>query len=1000
MARASILQATVSQEPEIDSIRPPSIEPKSQFSASSAGLPPLITEPTTYLPSIPTVASPISTNKELPPPPPVDSPTSPEKKTSIPPRPSLDFSLPQLESDSDDDLRRPTPKEYSSQVRYSAHLSAAESSSISKWSDEVIASTVKPKQKRTSKSQHDSTIRPKTSGAGSEVAYSRRSNLPTTVRMPIRPSAQSSRPGSQQSTRSVPARLMPSSDLPAVPLPTIPAGHRKMPSQGQQSHSQGSSIHEHPAMTPEKLRLMKALQMRKRKQLLTQRSNTAPPTPEDPRASNGSSQSALSEIVRVKSSPMDPDTASQIAELNNKHQSQTTSPISVLTTSDNHSTKPSSLSEDSPESGSRISLSSATGSSTTPKAEGEEVRQAKDTKQSLNPTNRHDVEESNASLLAETQGTAANTEIKSMKSRPLTYQCATADFLADIEEEDRDRPLSVIKTDKIYGGSGNNEQQHKQRMPFDSPVSQMVPTNADTSDISDDECLMDELQNATVHEAKPVSVNRTPATPVLSSTPMRMDPVDLSSEPASGRSDRSLPGGYIKHSSRSPSNDSQMSTSDMRRAVSRAGSTKSLSTALPQWPPPTTEPMPALPKQRPIMGASISKRVKTFEGLSKRDSLVFTPTTKETVSRSTSLSTMLKRTSFLPHSSVDELPEKISSNTTISPLSSPLRSTFNSPEQELTSKPWLQRPGTGTEVYSPTQKGDSVSVTAHIVRDPAKPMSAHGTSDTARNLYVSPLVVEHEKVDKLQLRPPVNRELSTQSMDSLATSPSLSERRRFSFSSHRSGGQKTSPVETKFHRLSFVGHKKSHKSPADSTSVAEEKKQSRTSRMLKRLSGLGKARGLRDTMAGSVSPSREEAPLHIAEEPADTEDDHEPGPMQASIRHVVDIGEVNVQFADTLLWKRRFLRVDDQGYLIFAPPTNDSSARGKSRKIHLDELQRPALPDLEREEMAWSILLDLKNGGTVQCACESKKAQGAVLKSEFPLGSIFSRSLLTLISAP
>ncbi len=143
--------------------------------------------------------------------------------------------------------------------------------------------------------------------------------------------------------------------------------------------------------------------------------------------------------------------------------------------------------------------------------------------------------------------------------------------------------------------------------------------------------------------------------------------------------------------------------------------------------------------------------------------------------------------------------------------------------------------------------------------------------------------------------------------------------------------------------------------------------------MLKRLSGLGRSRNRDSVML--TSPTQESLHPDTIEEQVEATD--------STIRHVVDIGEVNVQFPETLLWKRRFLRVDDQGYLIFAPPTNDFSTRGKSRKIHLDDLHKPTLPDLEREEMAWSILLDVKAGGTFQCACESKPAQSHVLNSEW-----------------
>jgi len=111
------------------------------------------------------------------------------------------------------------------------------------------------------------------------------------------------------------------------------------------------------------------------------------------------------------------------------------------------------------------------------------------------------------------------------------------------------------------------------------------------------------------------------------------------------------------------------------------------------------------------------------------------------------------------------------------------------------------------------------------------------------------------------------------------------------------------------------------------------------------------------------------------------ENDHDLASVAESVSHVVDIGDVNVQFPDTLLWKRRFLRIDDQGYLIFTPPTMERNTRNISRKFHLSEFKKPTLPDVEREEMAWSILLDLEDGSCIQCACESKYTQTQVLRS-------------------
>ena len=77
----------------------------------------------------------------------------------------------------------------------------------------------------------------------------------------------------------------------------------------------------------------------------------------------------------------------------------------------------------------------------------------------------------------------------------------------------------------------------------------------------------------------------------------------------------------------------------------------------------------------------------------------------------------------------------------------------------------------------------------------------------------------------------------------------------------------------------------------------------------------------RRNIAGAFSStSKEQLTTNIIAERA--ESDYDLASVAESVSHVVDIGDVNVQFPDTLLWKRRFLRIDDQGYLIFTPATS------------------------------------------------------------------------------
>jgi hypothetical protein len=108
----------------------------------------------------------------------------------------------------------------------------------------------------------------------------------------------------------------------------------------------------------------------------------------------------------------------------------------------------------------------------------------------------------------------------------------------------------------------------------------------------------------------------------------------------------------------------------------------------------------------------------------------------------------------------------------------------------------------------------------------------------------------------------------------------------------------------------------------------------------------------------------------------------------------IDIGEVNVQFPDTLLWKRRFMRIDENGYVVLTPGTNDASARNMTKRYHLTEFRTPCLPDEDMQELPNSILLDFLDGSTLQCACESRQGQSSTLQSKSSSRICFTASML------
>jgi hypothetical protein len=99
----------------------------------------------------------------------------------------------------------------------------------------------------------------------------------------------------------------------------------------------------------------------------------------------------------------------------------------------------------------------------------------------------------------------------------------------------------------------------------------------------------------------------------------------------------------------------------------------------------------------------------------------------------------------------------------------------------------------------------------------------------------------------------------------------------------------------------------------------------------------------------------------------------------------VSLGDVNVQFPDSLLWKRRSMVIDSHGYLTLMPALT-ASGNGKekgasaTRRFHLSSFRFPEIPDVEMQELPNSVVLDFVEGGGLQVACEDRAGQARILK--------------------
>ncbi|KAL5002172.1 hypothetical protein BDV10DRAFT_131438 [Aspergillus recurvatus] len=476
-------------------------------------------------------------------------------------------------------------------------------------------------------------------------------------------------------------------------------------------------------------------------------------------------------------------------------------------------------------------------------------------------------------------------------------------------------PSEAIDTDQVNATTGK-----ERRRPALEPIQVPTPDYSDDDMFSDDS-FMEELKSATVEEAKPISVGKSPLSPGYSN------------------GGKSQPAPDAWRNSRAVSNPSAIGhefPNTPTFATSRSVSSP--------FSPAETATGPVLVAKKINVSSGISKRIKALEQFSSSRDGPATPSAGITNPTAASFETLRKRASISyggGNSDINRLaPEPFSR-----------AASLRRPESRAS-----------TNAERPTS---SVSVTARIVREPIANENVlnMGTEPCAFNLQASPLTVETGTPDEsssLILTPE-----STANKDELrskSASPADSPKPLAVAVLPRSDSRLSVSSKNDGYFLS--------RSPSEtSASSPEERKESRTSRLLRRMSSL-------------TSPSRRST---VSSRSATLKEDSMPS-VEGSKKTVelpaaVDIGEVNVQFPDTLLWKRRFIRIDSQGFLVLTPGNVDSSNRNMVKRYHLTEFRTPCIPDEERQELSNSILLDFLDGSTLQCACESRQGQAFVLQT-------------------
>jgi hypothetical protein len=107
---------------------------------------------------------------------------------------------------------------------------------------------------------------------------------------------------------------------------------------------------------------------------------------------------------------------------------------------------------------------------------------------------------------------------------------------------------------------------------------------------------------------------------------------------------------------------------------------------------------------------------------------------------------------------------------------------------------------------------------------------------------------------------------------------------------------------------------------------------------------------------------------------------------------LASLGDVNVQFPDNLLWKRRTLCLDSHGFLVLSPvqggaagavtPTPSGRDRngGSVKRYHLSDFRSPYAPEVEVQELPNSVVLDFVDGSGLQIACGDRAGQTGLLR--------------------
>lgn len=431
--------------------------------------------------------------------------------------------------------------------------------------------------------------------------------------------------------------------------------------------------------------------------------------------------------------------------------------------------------------------------------------------------------------------------------------------------QSQDSDLTATQRSSSNTIDGQHTERRVRRQGVVPPIHRLSSVDHSEEQFLSDESFMEELKSATLQEAKPVSVSKSPIKPVFSRTESEQRLVET-------RAFRSVSSPLTP-----PSRDEEVVSSP---PMPTPMSSRSFSATQPTCTD-TQQAIPPLPKKIGV-STGISQRIKALEQLSG------CPTSPLSQASSPNGFAAVRKTSQQtpPTASV---PGR--GNNSKSRPGTAYPSPSSSPET-IKVNPFKQFNDAGSS------RPESVSVTATIVRDAKnkkREIPRNLSEPRTMDLHQSPLVVEHRTMGPpplSPLEPPRPRYASTRSGSVSSTdqkgelSPTKPSptRRRDSFASVRSKSSRAAS-ENELPRT-ISNSSMSGATTPDGT--RDEKKDSKRSRLMKRMSNISSMS--RRSIAQALSPSPKESPIM---------EHHEP--IREMPPSSVEVGDVNVQFPDTLV---------------------------------------------------------------------------------------------------